>query len=128
MFRHIARDEAGVSAPEYAVLLLLLVASLVVAIGALNGATTGLFNNAANGISDAGRNSGSPDGTSTASASSPTSGGSSSPTGPTSQPSVTPPSPTGHPHDPHGRDRAPGQEKKSDDTTSAKTFAPGQNK
>ena len=125
MFRHIARDEAGVSAPEYAVLLLLLVASLVVAIGALNGATTGLFNDAANGISDAGRSSVSPDGTSTASASSPTSGGSSSPTGPTSQPSVTPPSPTGHPH---GRDRAPGQEKKSDDTTSAKTFAPGQNK
>jgi Flp pilus assembly pilin Flp len=43
MFRHIAKDEAGVSAPEYAILLLLLVASVVFAVGALNNATTSVF-------------------------------------------------------------------------------------
>ena len=120
MFRHIGKDEAGVSAPEYAVLLLLLVGSLVLAVGGLNGATTAVFNNAANGINDAAAASGpSSAGNGGTTASSPANSPSSSPS--------NPPSSNGGGHDPPD---TPGHDmhKTPCATPGAKCFAPGHTK
>jgi len=119
MLRRIANDEVGVSAPEYAVLLLLLVTSVVIAINALGNVTASVFSNTANGISDAGGSSG------TASASSATSASSSSPTDPTSSASNTPSSSTGGGR---GRsDSSPGHQQQSSPCPDpgAKCYAPG---
>ena len=115
MFRHIGNDEAGVSAPEYAVLLLLLVGTLVVAVGALNGATTGIFNNAASELSDTVAASG---------AGASGNGGTNS--GPSSSPTNSPPSSNGGGH---GKsDDAPGHTKSACSTPAAKCVAPGHSK
>jgi Flp pilus assembly pilin Flp len=53
MFKAIARDEAGASGAEYAILLLLLLNVLILGIGALSNATSGLLNNSANEIANA---------------------------------------------------------------------------
>ena len=132
MFRQIARDEGGVSAPEYAILLLLLVASLIVAVGALNDATTGVFNNTANGISEANGAGGS---RSVASSGGTDTGSSSSSVTSSSSSGSTPPNSTGSNWPPssnrggHGKAAsAPGQEKNAADSANAKPFAPGQTK
>jgi Flp pilus assembly pilin Flp len=111
MFRYIGKDEAGVSAPEYAVLLLLLVAGIVVAVGALNAATSDVFNNAANGMSDAAATSGA---------------GTASDAGPSSSPTNSPPSSNGGGHG--NSDNAPGHTKSACSTSAAKCMAPGHNK
>ena len=54
MFKAITRDDTGASGAEYAILLLLLLNTLIFAIGALNNATSGVLNSAANDITNAG--------------------------------------------------------------------------
>lgn len=123
MFRHIGKDEAGVSGPEYAVLLLLLVGSLVVAANALNGATTSMFNNAANGINDAGASSGSRSFASNGSYPGPSSSPANSPPS-----SPTNPPPSSDSGGPGKSDNAPGHQKSACSSPAAKCVAPGQNK
>jgi Flp pilus assembly pilin Flp len=117
MLRRIANDEVGVSAPEYAVLLLLLVTSVVIAINALGNVTASVFSNTANGINDAGGSSGTVY--------------SSSPTDPTSTASNTPSSSPGGGHGPRG-DSSPGHQMQQDGpapgSPGASGFTRGHNK
>lgn len=134
MFRHVAKDEGGVSAPEYAILLLLLVGGAVGAAGALNNATTGVFSNTANVISQIGNSGSSSSANTSATAAVSASPPTSSPPSPTSTPSPSPtnaPSPSAMGN--HGRsDSSPGHEMQQQgpaaSTNGAQGFAPGHNK
>ncbi|HWE73538.1 MAG TPA: hypothetical protein VG328_10300 [Stellaceae bacterium] len=129
MFHLITKDESGVSGAEYAVLLLLLVGGIVAGVNALSNATTGVFNNTANSISDAGASPTSA--TIVAAASDPTSSSivaASDTTGSSSTAAASSSPPTPAISSPGNSAGAPGQEKQQQGASNAKPFAKGQNK